>query len=334
MPDLSTSYLGLALTSPIVASSSPLTERLESLRVLEDSGVGAVVMPSLFEEQLTLESTDLDTYLSHGADSHSEALSYFPDMWAYNLGPEGYLTRLAEAKKLLKVPVIASLNGVSVGGWIAYAKRMEEAGADALELNVYYVPTDPAQDGGAVERQQSDLVQAVVESLKIPVAVKLTPFLSAPANVAAQLAKAGAKGVVLFNRFYQPDLDLDELTVVPALDLSTPSTLRIRLRWAAIMHGHIDTDLAISGGVHSATDVLKCMMVGAKVAMMASATLRHGPGHVRKVLADLETWMQVHDYDSIQLMQGSMSRRACAEPAAWERANYMKVLRSYALRGG
>jgi dihydroorotate dehydrogenase (fumarate) len=334
MPDLSTRYLGLALANPIVASSSPLTERIEDLQRLEEAGVSAVVLPSLFEEQISIEGHDLDTYLSHGAESYAEAISYFPDMWVYNLGPEGYLARLGEAKKALKIPVIASLNGVSTGGWTSYAKRMEEAGADALELNVYYVPTDPAMSGAEVEEMHLDLVRAVVTSVRIPVAVKLTPFLSAPAHVARRLGEAGARGLVLFNRFYQPDLDLERLEVVPALNLSGPVTLRLRLRWAAIICGHTSADLAITGGVHSALDVLKCMMAGARVAMMASAVLRHGPEHVRNVLADLTRWMESHEYDSIELMQGSMSQQSCAEPAAFERANYMRVLRSYAVKGG
>jgi dihydroorotate dehydrogenase (fumarate) len=333
MTDLTTSYLGLKLANPIVASSSPLTERVDDLLRLQAAGVSAVVLPSLFEEQINIESHDLDHSLSHGTESYAEATSYFPDMWAYNQGPAGYLTRLEEAKKALQIPVIASLNGVSSGGWTTYAKRMEEAGADALELNVYYVPTDPTMSGSEVEAMYLDLVRDVVGGVKIPVAVKLTPFLSAPAYVARQLGEAGARGLVLFNRFYQPDIDLDKLEVVPALNLSGPVTLRLRLRWAAILHGHTTADIAITGGVHSAQDVLKCMMTGAKVAMMASAVLRHGPEHVQTVLRELKAWMELHEYESIQLMQGSMSQRACADPAAFERANYMKVLRSYSLKG-
>lgn len=333
MTDLTTRYLGLTLANPIVASSSPLTERVDDLLRLQAAGVAAVVLPSLFEEQINIESYDLDHSLNHGTESYAEATSYFPDMWAYNQGPAGYLTRLEEAKKALEIPVIASLNGVSSGGWTTYAKRMEEAGADALELNVYYVPTDPTMSGSEVEAMYLDLVSDVVGGVKIPVAVKLTPFLSAPAYVARQLGEAGARGLVLFNRFYQPDIDLDKLEVVPALNLSGPVTLRLRLRWAAILHGHTTADIAITGGVHSAQDVLKCMMTGAKVAMMASAVLRHGPEHVQTVLRELKAWMELHEYESIQLMQGSMSQRTCADPAAFERANYMKVLRSYSLKG-
>ncbi|HEX5818196.1 MAG TPA: dihydroorotate dehydrogenase-like protein [Gemmatimonadales bacterium] len=332
MPDLGTEYLGLTLPNPIVASSSPLAERIDELRRLEDAGVSAVVLHSLFEEQINLESHDLENYLTHGADSYQEASSYFPELSAA-MGPESYLEHLARAKKALRIPVIASLNGASPGGWTRYARRMEDAGADALELNVYFVPTDPAMTSAAVERMYLELVQDITSSVAIPVAVKLTPFFSAPVHMATELAAMGAKGLVLFNRFYQPDIDLENLEVVPTLALSSPWTLRMRLRWVAIMYGHVAADLAVTGGVHSAEDVIKSMMVGARVAMMTSAVLKHGPGHVTKVLDDMAAWMEAHEYDSVRQMRGSMSHRAVAEPAAFERANYMKVLRSYALKG-
>jgi dihydroorotate dehydrogenase (fumarate) len=332
MPDLSTSYLGLTLTNPVMASSSPLTERVDDLLRLQEAGAAAVVLPSLFEEQISIESNDLDQYLSNGAESYAEATSYFPDMWAYNLGPDGYLRRLEEAKAALRIPVIASLNGASSGGWTRYAKNMEDAGADALELNVYFVPTDPRMSGTDVERMYLDLVHEVLGTVKIPVAVKLTPFLSAPAFMARQLGEAGVRGLVLFNRFYQPDFDLEKLEVVPALNLSGPVTLRLRLRWAAILHGHTSADLAITGGVHSGMDVVKCMMAGARVSMVASAVLKHGPDFVRTILDELTGWLEAHEYDSVRIMQGSMSQRSCAEPAAFERANYMRVLRSYAIK--
>ena len=333
MPDLSTDYLGLTLKGPIVASSSPHTEHLDDMKRLEEAGVAALVLPSLFEEQLELESLDLDRFLSHGEESHAEALSYLPDHGDFALGPTAYLDRITAAKQALQIPVIGSLNGISQGGWTRYARRMEEAGADALELNVYYLPTDPEVSGSEVEDRYVSLVGEVSGSVKIPVAVKLTTFLSAPVHLARRLGKAGAKGLVLFNRLYQPDFDLEKLDVVPSLELSTPSTLRIRLRWTAIIWGHTSADIAISGGVHSGSDVLKCMMAGAKVAMVASSILRHGNDHVRVMLDELTHWMEEHDYDSIRLMQGSMSQRACADPSAFERANYMRVLRSYALRG-
>lgn len=334
MTDLSTRYLGLTLPNPVVASSSPLTEKIDDLRRLEEAGVSAVVLPSLFEEQISIESNDLDLYLSHGAESYAEATSYFPDMVSYNQGPTGYLTRLSAARKALRIPVIGSLNGVSTGGWTRYARKMEEAGADAIELNVYHVPTDPTQSGLDVERMYFDLVAEVVGTVRIPVSVKLTPFLSAPAHVAQRLGELGARGLVLFNRFYQPDFDLEQLEVVPSLNLSSAWTLRLRLRWAAILWGNTSADLAISGGVHTASDVLKSMMAGARVAMVASSVLRHGPEHVRTLLDGVREWMASHEYESIQQMQGSMSHQHCAEPAALERANYMRVLRSFALRGG
>lgn len=333
MTDLSTRYLGLTLPNPVVASSSPLTEKIDDLRRLEEAGVSAVVLPSLFEEQISIESNDLDLYLSHGAESYAEATSYFPDMVSYNQGPAGYLTRLSAARKALRIPVIGSLNGVSTGGWTRYARKMEEAGADAIELNVYHVPTDPTQSGLDVERMYFDLVAEVVGTVRIPVSVKLTPFLSAPAHVAQRLGQLGARGLVLFNRFYQPDFDLEQLEVVPSLNLSSAWTLRLRLRWAAILWGNTSADLAISGGVHTASDVLKSMMAGARVAMVASSVLRHGPEHVRTLLDGVREWMASHEYESIQQMQGSMSHQHCAEPAALERANYMRVLRSFALRG-
>ncbi len=333
MPDLTTEYLGLRLANPIVASSSPLTEQIDDLRRLEASGAAAVVLPSLFEEQISIEGQDLDLYLAGGTQGYAEALAYFPDMWGYNQGPAGSLKRLSEAKAALRIPVIASLNGVSRGGWTAYARRMEEAGADALELNVYFLPTDPTIGGEQVERMYLDLVEEVVASIRIPVAVKLSPFLSAPAQMARRLGDAGARGLVLFNRFYQPDIDLDRMEIVPALDLSSASTLRLRLRWTAVIFGHTSADLAITGGVQDAPGVLKSVMAGARVAMMASALLRHGPPHITRVLQDLESWMTENQYDSIGLMRGSMSQRACAEPAAYERANYLRVLKGFSGRG-
>ena len=332
MPDLGTDYLGFQLPNPLVASSSPLAERVDELRRLEEAGIAAVVLHSLFEEQIHLESHDLDNYLSHGSESYQEARSYFPELSAA-MGPTQYLEHVARVKRALRIPVIASLNGASRGGWTRYARRMEDAGADALELNVYYVPTDPGMTGPDVEAMYLDLVRDVTGSVRIPVAVKLTPFFSAPVHMAGQMVAAGAAGLVLFNRFYQPDLDLENLEVVPTLALSSPWTLRMRLRWAAIMYGHVAADLAITGGVHQGEDVIKAMMVGAKVAMTTSALLRHGPGHVTAVLDEMRRWMEAHEYDSVRQMRGSMSHRAVAEPAAFERANYMKVLRSWSRRG-
>jgi dihydroorotate dehydrogenase (fumarate) len=332
MPDLSTTYLGLELKNPLVASAGPLCEVLDNIRRMEDAGAGAVVLHSLFEEQITLESQELDRYLSDGTESFAESTTYFPDMASYNLGPDGYLEHVRRAKAAVGIPVIGSLNGVSSGGWISYAKKIEQAGADALELNVYYIPTDPDLTSARVEQMYVDLVSDVRRSVRIPVAVKLGHFWSAPANVAARLDRAGADALVLFNRFYLPDFDLENLEVVPHLTLSSSYELLVRLHWVAILHGHVSADLAVTGGVHTGEDVLKAMMAGARVAMMTSALLRHGIDHLGAVRRDLAAWMESHEYDSIRQMQGSMSYRSVRQPAAFERANYMKVLSSYALR--
>jgi dihydroorotate dehydrogenase (fumarate) len=333
MMDLATRYLGLELESPLVMSASPLSEHVDNLRRAEDAGAGAVVLHSLFEEQMQIESRDLDHHLAHGTHSFAEALTYFPDMTAYNAGPDGYLEHVRRAKAAVEVPVIASLNGVSSGGWIEYARKIEQAGADALELNVYFVPTDPFMTGAEVETMYVDLVRDVRRSIGIPLAVKLPHFFSSIPNLALRLDEAGADGLVLFNRFYQPDLDIERLEVVPNLVLSTPAELRLRLRWVAILYGHLHADLAVSGGVHGAEDVLKAMMAGASVAMMTSALLAHGVDHLARVRAALVAWMEEHEYVSIRQMRGSMSQRAVAQPAAFERANYLKVLRSYTLPG-
>jgi dihydroorotate dehydrogenase (fumarate) len=333
MTDLSTRYLGLTLKNPLVVSPSPLNEDVDNLRRMEDQGASAVVLHSLFEEQINVQSNDLDRFLSHGAESFAEALSYFPEARAFSLGPEGYLEHIRKAKQAIGIPVIGSLNGVSTGGWIRYARMIEEAGADALELNVYYIPADPELSSAQVEKMYMDLVRDIKATIKIPVAVKLGPYFSAMANMAKRLDQAGASALVLFNRFYQPDFDLEQLEVVPNLVLSTSQELRLRLCWVAILYGHLKADLAITGGVHSPEDVIKAMMAGAKVAMMTSALLARGLGHLAMVQAGILQWMEEHEYSSIRQMQGSMSQKSVAEPAAFVRANYMKVLRSYALRG-
>lgn len=332
MVDLSTTYLGLTLKNPLVVSPSPLCEKIDNIRQMEDAGASAVVLPSLFEEQITLESHHLDRYLSHGTESFAESLTYLPDMVDYNLGPDGYLELIRRAKFVVDIPIIGSLNGVSTGGWITYAKKIEEAGADALELNTYYIPTDPELTGAQVEQMYLDLVRDVKASVRIPVAIKLSPNFSAIPNMARRLDQAGADALVMFNRFYQPDFDLENLEVVPSLILSGSYELLVRLTWVAIVYGHIRADLAITGGVHTALDVLKAMMVGARVAMMTSALLKNGIEHLATVRTDLLTWMEQHEYESIRQMQGSMSHRSVANPAAFERANYMKVLSSYVLK--
>ncbi len=332
MIDLTTKYLGLTLKNPVVASASPLCESLDSIRRLEDHGIAAVVLPSLFEEQLTLESEALDADLSRGAESFAESLNYFPDLGMYNLGPDGYLELIRKAKTSVSVPVIGSLNGVSQGGWIRYAREMEQAGADAIELNIYSIVTDPELAAERVEQGYADLVRAVKQSVRIPVAVKLSHFFSAPANVAKRLDAAGAGALVLFNRFYQPDLDIESLEVVPSLTLSRPQELLLRLHWVAIIFGHVSADLAITGGVHSARDVLKAVMAGARVVMMTSALLHDGVEHLDVVLRELLSWMEEHEYESIRQMCGSMSQRNVPNPAEFQRSNYMRVLSSYTLR--
>lgn len=331
MADLKTHYMGLALRNPLVASPSPVSEHLDRLRALEDAGIGAVVMYSLFEEQIELEQHHLDLHLSNAEESYHEALSYFPELSTYHLGPERYLDHLHRVKNALRVPVIGSLNGVSPGGWVTYAQRMQEAGADAIELNIYHLPTDPEATALDVEAMYLELVREVKSNVSVPVAVKLSPFFTAPVNMARRLDEAGADALVLFNRFYQPDLDIENLTVRPSLELSTSSELRLRLRWAAILHGRVRADLAITGGIHTAHDLIKALMAGARIGMMTSALLHHGPRHAAQVLHDLNTWLDEHEYGGVSQMIGSMSQRNVAEPAAFERANYLKVLGSYTL---
>lgn len=327
--DMTTTYMGMTLRNPLVASSSPLSHKVETICKLEEAGIGAVVMYSLFEEQITLESQQLDYFLTHGTESYAEALSYFPDIGEYNVGPDEYLNLIRKAKEAVDIPVVGSLNGVSAGGWVKYARMIEQAGADALELNVYYLPTDPDLPGTEVEQMTVDTVQAVRQQVNIPLAVKMVPFFSSIPNVAKRLAEAGANALVLFNRFYQPDLDIENLEVVPHLVLSNSDELRLPLRWTAILYGRVPVDLAITTGVHTYQDVLKGLMAGAKVTMMASELLQNGLGRIGQILQELQAWMEEHEYASVKQMIGSMSQKNVAEPAAFERANYMKVLDSY-----
>lgn len=329
MPDLTTTYLGLPLKNPVVASASPLSKKLDCVRRLEDAGAGAIVMYSLFEEQITHESYELDHYLSRGTHSYAESLSYFPDLEHYNRGPEAYLEHLYKVKQAVDIPIIGSLNGISSGGWIHYAHKIEQAGADALELNIYYLPTDPELSSAELEDSYISLVRDVRATIKIPIAVKLSPFFTALPYTARQLIEAGANGLVLFNRFYQPDFDLETLEVVPHLELSTSRDLHLPLHWIALLYGRVNADFALSSGVHVVRDVLKAMMAGAKVAMMTSELLKAGIDRLPHLLTELHRWMEEHEYASIKQMQGSMSRRAVAEPAAFERANYMKTLNSF-----
>jgi dihydroorotate dehydrogenase (fumarate) len=329
MTELSTTYLGLKLKNPLVASASPLSKRIEKTKKLEEAGISAIVMYSLFEEQIIHESLELDHFLSRGTESFAEALTYLPDGGMYGVSPEKYLNQVAGLKKAVNIPVIGSLNGVSKGGWTSYAKRIEEAGADALELNLYFLSTDPNLTAAELEDAQVELVADVKSAIKIPLAVKLSPFVTSLPNFAKRIVDAGANGLVLFNRFYQPDFDLDELDIVHNLDLSTSADLRLPLRWISILYGKVNADYALTSGVHTAKDVLKAMMAGAKVAMMASTLLHNGETVIPAVLEDLQTWMKEREYESIQQMQGSMSQKNVKEPAAFERANYMKVLGSW-----
>ena len=327
--NLTTTYMGMNLKSPLMASASPLSMNLSSLRSLEDAGAAAIVMHSLFEEQIHQESQQLDHYLSYGVNSFAEALDYFPDLDRYNVGSDAYINLIYKAKQSIDVPIIGSLNGVSHGGWIKHAKKIEEAGANALELNIYYVAADVDVTGAEVVEMYLDIVKAVKQVVTIPVAVKLSPYFGSMANTAKRLSEAGADALVMFNRFYQPDFDLENLEVVPHLVLSNSYEMRLPLRWVAMLWGRVKTDFAITSGVHTHEDVLKGMMAGAKVTMMASELLRNGVKRIGEIETDLVQWMEDHEYESIVQMQGSMSQIHVAEPAAFERANYMKVLQSW-----
>jgi len=329
MTDLTTRYLGLKLKNPLVASASPLTKKIEDAKKLDDAGIGAIVMYSLFEEQIIHDSLELDHYLNVGAESSAESLSYFPDITTYAMGPGKYLDHLAAIKKAVSVPVIGSLNGVSKGGWITYARHMQDAGADAVELNLYYLAADPELTSQELENSYLELVSDVKASVAIPVTVKLSPFFTALPNFAKRLAEAGADGIVLFNRFYQPDFDIDNLEVTHSLTLSTSADLNLPLRWISMLYGKIKADLALTSGAHTATDVIKATMAGACVTMLASELLKNGYSRIPDILSTMQAWMSEHEYQSIQQMQGSMSQQAVKEPAAFERANYMKVLNAY-----
>jgi dihydroorotate dehydrogenase (fumarate) len=309
-----------------------MCEEVDNIRRMEDAGAAAVILPSLFEEQIALESNELDRYISAAEEVGAEASGHFPAMLGYNRGPEGYLKHIRKTKEAVRIPVIASLNGTSVGGWLKYAREMEQAGADALELNIYHIPVDPEVTGEQVERKYCDLVREVKSAVHIPVAVKLGPYFSSLVNFAKRLEGSGADGLVLFNRFYQPDFDLEALEVVPNLILSNQYELLLRLHWIAVLYGNVKPDLGLTGGVHTATDVVKAMMAGAKVAMMTSALLKKGINYLDTMLTELLIWLGDHEYDSIRQMQGSMSRNAVPQPQAFERANYMKVLSSYTMQ--
>lgn len=329
MVDLSTTYLGLKLKNPLVASSSPLSQKVESALALENAGVAAIIMYSLFEEQILRDSYKIDTDLSRGIETFPEALTYLPDYGQYSIGPETYLRHLRSLKNALSIPVIGSLNGVTDGGWVEYAQKIQDAGADALELNLYNLATDPEVSCADLEAEYLRLVTHVRNAISIPLAVKLSPFFTALPNFAKRLAECGVNGIVLFNRFYQPDFDLEELEVVPHLVLSNSNEMRLPLRWIAILYKRIAVDFALTSGIHTAEDLLKALMAGAKVGMATSAFLMHGPERATQILSDLEAWLTEKEYESVSQMIGSMSQQAVADPAAFERANYMKVLSSY-----
>ncbi|MBK8139391.1 MAG: dihydroorotate dehydrogenase-like protein [Chloroflexi bacterium] len=327
--NLNTTYLGLHLKSPLVASASPLSETVAGIRRLEDAGAGAVVLYSLFEEQLRQEQLTLHHYLEHGSESHHEATSYFPEPEEFHTDSRGYLDLIRKAKDSVDIPIIASLNGTTPGNWARFARRIEEAGADALELNLYNIQTNIEVPGAHVEANDIEIVRTVCDSIRIPVAVKLSPFFSNIANMAKHFTQAGAKGLVLFNRFYQPDIDLETLEVRPNVLLSTQQSLRLPLRWIAILYGRIESDFAATGGVHSGEDAVKLLLVGANVTMMASALLKRGVPHIKVVENELREWMERHEYESVAQMRGALSQINCEDPAAYERAQYMKALTHY-----
>lgn len=327
MIDLSTTYLGLKLRSPLVVSASPLSRDIEGIARLEEAGAAAVVLYSLFEEQLHQEEQDLEYHLEAGTESFAESLSYFPQPGEFQTGPEGYLKHIRRAKSATSIPIIASLNGSTLGGWTKFAGEIERAGADALELNIYSVATDPKASSAQIEQTYIDIVKAVKSTVTIPVAVKLSPFFSNMANMTQRLDTAGADALVLFNRFYQPDIDLEELELRPNVLLSTPQALRLPLTWIGILFGKVKAGLAGTGGVHNAEDVVKLLMVGANVTMLCSSLMRHGVNHLRHVERELREWMESHEYESVDQMRGSMSQLRCPDPAAFERAQYMRAVK-------
>jgi len=328
MIDLTTYYMGMKLRTPLVVSASPLSQEIGSIRRLEEVGASAVVLYSLFEEQLRQESVELDYHLNAGTESFAESLTFFPQASEYRLGPEGYLEHIRKARQAVGIPIIASLNGATAGGWAEYAKEIEQAGADALECNIYSIPTDPDVSSAEIEQTYIDIVKSVKKSVSIPVAVKISPYFSNLANMAKRLDQAGANALVLFNRFYQPDIDLEELEIRPNVLLSTPQALRLPLTWIGILYGRVQASLAGTSGVHDAPDVIKLLMAGANVTMMCSALLRNGIDHLRYVEDGVVEWMQKHEYESVQQMQGSMSQLRCPDPGAFERAQYMRAVKS------
>jgi len=329
MIDLKTKYMGLTLKNPIVPSASPLSKRLDTIKAMEDAGAAAITMYSLFEEQIQIEALSQHLAVEQSAFMSAEATAYFPKAGDYISGPDGYLEQIRKAKEAVGIPVIGSLNGVTTGGWTRYAKLIEEAGADALELNVYLIPTRLNLSSDGVENSYLEILREVKAQVTIPVAMKLSPFFSSTPNMVHRLDRSGVDGLVLFNRFYQPDFDLDELTVVPHLVLSTPWEMRLPLRWIAILYGHVNASMALTTGIHTAEDVVKAIMAGADVANVASVLLAEGIGKISDFIAGVQQWMEEHEYESVSQMKGALSQRNVADPDAFERANYMKVLGSW-----
>jgi dihydroorotate dehydrogenase (fumarate) len=329
MVDLTTRYMGLTLKHPIVPSASPLTKTLDGIRKLEDAGAAAITMYSLFEEQIDLEALALHHFLEQGSYSYAESLTSLPEPAHFNAGPEGYLDLIQQAKRAVNVPVIGSLNGATPGGWVNYASKIEQAGADALELNVYFLPTQPQMDCNEVERLYLAILKEVKANVHIPVAMKLSPYFSSMPNMAYRLDEAGADALVLFNRFYQPDLDLDELTVAPNLVLSNSLEMRLPMRWVAILYSHVKASLALTTGVHTVEDALKAVAAGADIANVCSVLLHDGPAKITELVSGMEQWLSEHEYESVSQLKGSLSQRSVADPGAFERANYMKALTNY-----
>jgi dihydroorotate dehydrogenase (fumarate) len=327
--DLSTKYLGLSLKNPLVVAACPLSDQLENLRKLEAAGAAAIVLHSLFEEQIAHDEEEISKVYQHGADSYAEALSYFPEMQDYRLGPDSYLEHIVQAKKAVKIPIIASLNGISRGGWTRYARLIQDAGADALELNIYFVAADMAMTSQDVERQYCELVAAVKQSVAIPLAVKIGPYFSSMGHVARQLVDAGADGLVLFNRFLQPDINLESLEIRPKLELSTKFEQLLPLRWVAILRGRIEVSLALTTGIHGPKGLLKALLAGADVGMVASVLYQKGFDQLGIILQGVRQWMEEKEYESVEQLKGSMSQANCPDPAAFERGNYMKALTSF-----
>ena len=327
--DLSTTYLGLQLKHPFMPGASPLVDNLDTVKQLEDAGASAIVLHSLFEEQIEMDYRGVDSLMLSHEESFAEAISYFPKAEEFALTPERYLDQIAAIRSTVDIPVIASLNGVTPGGWVSLAESMQQAGADALELNIYQLPADPEVSGAEIENTVLEILETMIQRVSIPISVKLSPFYSSLPNFAKRLAEGGARGLVLFNRFYQPDLDIEELEVSPSLQLSNSSELRLRLRWMAILEGIKGLDFALSGGVHDTSDAIKSLMAGATAVQMVSCLLQHGPERLREIIVGVYEWMDEHDYSSIQELRGCMSYRKCPDPGGYERANYLRVLQTW-----